>query len=245
MRAIPLFCRFGLLALLGPLVSCGEPDPPPDEPGVASLPLASAPIATGETTLVSGAGDTLRLSALAPENGRQLLVRTQSGESRDSTAVVIDVATKAPLESFRLAATAGGDTVTALIEYGGGFEGQARLTLTSGGDTRGENLRTPPPALDAGQLPLTLTALSFDRVDSLHFNYVAPFEQDALAARLLVGPPETLRTGGVSLAARSVLLQVSGLEERYWLAERPPHAILRLEEITRARTWTRAEPPAP
>lgn len=245
MRAIPAFCRFGLLALLGPLMSCGEPAPPAADPDVASLPLASAPIATGETTFVSGAGDTLRLSALAPENGRQLLVRVQSGESRDSTAVLIDAATKAPLESFRLASTAGGDTVTAQIEYGGGFEGQARLTLTSGGDTRGENLRTPPPALDAGQLPLTLTALSFDQMDSLHFNYVAPFEQDALAARLLIGPPETLRTGGVSLAARSVLLQVSGLEERFWLAERPPHAILRLEEITRARMWTRAEPPAP
>jgi hypothetical protein len=163
----------------------------------------------------------------------------------DSTAVVVDVATKVPLESFRLAATAGGDTVTAQIEYGRGFEGQARLTLSTGDGTRVDNLRTPAPALDAGQIPLTLTALSFDRVDSLHFNYVAPFEKDALAARLLIGPSETLRIGGVPLTARPVLLQVSGLEERYWLAEQPPHAILRLEEITRGRTWTRAEAPQP
>lgn len=245
MRTIPPFCLFGLLGLTGPLASCGEPESPADQPVVASLPFASPPISTGETMLVSGSGDTLRLSALAPENGRQRLVRTQSGESKDSTAVVIDVATKVPLESFRLAATAGGDTVTAQIEYGRGFEGQARLTLSVGDDTRVQNLRTPPPALDAGQIPLTLTALSFDRVDSLHFNYVAPFEQDALAARLLIGPSDTLRIGGVSLAARTVLLQVSGLEERYWLAEQPPHAILRLEEITRARAWTRAEPRQP
>jgi hypothetical protein len=245
MRTIPPFCLLGLLGLTGLIVSCGEPAPAPDQPGVAPLPFASLPILTGQTTLASGAGDTLRLSALAPENGRQRLVRIQSGESRDSTAVVVDVATKVPLESFRLAATAGGDTVTAQIEYGRGFEGQARLTLSAKDGTRVDNLRTPPPALDAGQIPLTLTALSFDRVDSLHFNYVAPFEKDALAARLLIGPSETLRIGGVSLAARPVLLQVSGLEERYWLAEQPPHAILRLEEITRGRTWTRAEAPQP
>jgi hypothetical protein len=242
MRSIPPFC---LLGLLGLVASCGEPPPANDHFALASLPFASPPISSGETTLVSGAGDTLRLAALAPENGRQRLVRTQSGESKDSTAVVIDVATKVPLESFRLAATAGGDTVSAQIEYGRGFEGQARLTLSAGGDTRVENLRTPAPALDAGQIPLTLTALSFERMDSLHFNYVAPFEQDALAARLLIGPLDTLRIGGVPLAARTVLLQVSGLEERYWLAERPPHAILRLEEITRARTWTRATPLQP
>jgi hypothetical protein len=245
MRTIPPFCPLGLLGLTVLLVSCGDPEPAPDQPGVASLPFVSQPIPTGQTTLASGTGDTLRLSALAPENGRQRLVRTQSGESMDSTAVVVDVATKVPLESFRLAATAGGDTVTAQIEYGRGFEGQARLTLSTGDGTRVDNLRTPAPALDAGQIPLTLTALSFDRVDSLHFNYVAPFEKDALAARLLIGPSETLRIGGVPLTARPVLLQVSGLEERYWLAEQPPHAILRLEEITRGRTWTRAEAPQP
>jgi hypothetical protein len=245
MRTIPPFCLPVLLGLTGLLVSCGEPETAPDRPGVASLPVGSPPIRMGQTTLASGTGDTLRLSALAPENGRQRLIRTQSGESMDSTAVVVDVATKVPLESFRLAATAGGDTVTAQIEYGRGFEGQARLTLSTGDGTRVDNLRTPAPALDAGQIPLTLTALSFDRVDSLHFNYVAPFEKDALAARLLIGPSETLRIGGVPLTARPVLLQVSGLEERYWLAEQPPHAILRLEEITRGRTWTRAEAPQP
>jgi hypothetical protein len=240
MRTIPPFCLLGA-CLTGLLVSCGEPEPAPEQPGVASLPFAPPPIPTGETTLASGTGDTLRLAALVPENGRQRLVRTQSGESMDSTAVVVDAATKVPLESFRFAATAGGDTVTAQIEYGRGFEGQARLSLTARDGTRVENLRTPAPALDAGQIPLTLTALSFDRVDSLHFNYVAPFEKDALAARLLIGPSETLRIGEVSRAARPVLLQVSGLEERYWLTEQPPHEILRFEEITRGRTWTRVE----
>ncbi|MGH7567277.1 MAG: hypothetical protein ACREK2_10650, partial [Gemmatimonadota bacterium] len=241
MRTIPPFCLLGLLALLP---SCTEPAPPADAPTVPTLPFASAPLAVGVTILVSASGDTLRLSALAPEDGRQRLVRSLSGEATDSTAAVIDAATKAPLESFRLATTAQGDTVTARVEYGGGFEGQARLTLTAGQGTGVENLRTPQPALDAGQLPLTLAALPFDRADSLHFNYVAPFEKEALAARLLIGAIDTLRITGTPLAARPVLLQVSGLEERWWFAERPPHAILRVEEITRARTWTRAESPA-
>jgi hypothetical protein len=197
------------------------------------------------TELVSAAGDTLRLSASVPEDGRQRLVRTRSGAALDSTAAVIDAATKVPLESFRLATTEDGDTVTARVEYGRGFEGQARLTLATGQSIGVENLRIPQPALDAGQLPLILATLPFDRVDSLHFNYVAPFEKEALAARLLVGPLDTLRIAGAPVAARSVLLQVSGLEERYWFAELSPHALLRLEEITRDRTWTRAGLPPP
>jgi hypothetical protein len=245
MRAIPPFCLFGLIGLLGALTGCGDPDPTADGPAAPSLPFASAPIAAGETTLVSEAGDTLRLTAHAPEEGRQRLFRVQRGEATDSTAVVIDAATKVPLESFRLAISATGDTVSALLEYGRGFEGQARLTLSAGEGERVDNLRAPPPALDAGQLPLTLRALAFDRVDSLHFNYVAPFEEDALAARLLIGPSTTQRIGEAALPARPVLLQVSGLEERYWLDEQPPHAILRIEELTRGRTWTRIELPLP
>lgn len=245
MRAIPPFRLFGPIGLLSLLAGCGDPEPVADWPAAPSLPFASAPIAAGETTLVSEAGDTLRLTAHAPEDGRQRLVRVQRGEAIDSTAVVIDAATKVPLESFRLATSAAGDTVSALIEYGRGFEGQARLTLSAGEGERVENLRAPPPALDAGQLPLTLRALPFNRVDSLHFNYVAPFEEDALAARLLIGPSGTQQIGEARLAARSVLLQVSGLEERYWFAERPPHALLRIEELTRGRTWTRIESSLP
>lgn len=231
MRMIPPFWLLGLVPLLG----CGETEQPPDP--TTSLPFDAAPLAPGEQRLVSGRGDTLRLLVLPPEDGRQRLVTLRS--RADSSSVLLDVETKAPIESYRRAVSGAGDTVSALLEYGRGFEGQARLTLTAPQGHATENLRTPPPALDAGQLPLTLTALPFDGADTLHFNYVAPFEKRALAALLVVGPVDTVRIGGEAIAAWPVLLRVSGLEERAWFATAPPHALLRLEEPTRRRTWTR------
>ena len=240
MRPIPPLCLLAL-ALLG---SCGEPESPPAEPAATALPFDSAPLPAGESLLVSD-GDTLRLAALAPADSRQRLVRAVTGDAPDSTTVLVDAATKQPIESYRVAATGTGDSVSARVEYGRGFEGQARLTLSSAQGSAGENLRAPPPSLDAGQLPLTLAALRFDEADSVHFNYVAPFEKEALAALLLMGPVETIRIGAEEARARPVMLQVSGLEERYWFAEVPPHALLRLEEITRGRTWTRIAPSVP
>lgn len=234
MRMIPPLLVLGLLPLLG---HCGETEAPSDEP-TAALPFDSAPLATGEHRLVSGAGDTLRLRALEPERGRQRLVTTRLG-SPDSISVLVDIVTKMPIESYRQAGGGEGDTLTARLEYGRGFEGQARLTLTAPQGAGVENLRTPPPSIDAGQLPLSLAALPFGTVDSLHFNYVAPFEKRALAALLVVGALDTLRIGGEALPAWPVLLRVSGLEERAWFAAEPPHALLRLEERTRRRTWTR------
>jgi hypothetical protein len=223
--------------------ACGEPAPPPVEPVGSALPFDSAPLPAGESRLVSD-GDTLSLAVLAPEEGGQRLVRSVSGAA-DSTTVVVDAVSKRPIESYRVADAGAGDSVTARVEYGAGFEGQARLTLGASQGSAVENLRTPPPSLDAGQLPLTLTALRFGDADSLHFNYVAPFEKEALAARLLLGPLESLRIGEAERSAWPVLLQVSGLQERYWFAEQPPHELLRLEEITRGRTWTRVESAAP
>jgi hypothetical protein len=240
MRPIPPFPAIAMAVAFG----CGEPAPAPVEPAGSALPLDSAPLPAGESHLASD-GDTLSLAVLAPEGDRQRLVRSVSGGAPDSTSVLVDVATKRPIESDRVAVTGGGDSVTARIEYGEGFEGQARLTLGGSQGSAVENLRTPPPSLDEGQLPLTLTALRFGDADSVHFNYVAPFEKEALAARLLLGPLESLRIGEIERAAWPVLLQVSGLQERYWFAEEPPHELLRLEEITRGRTWTRVESPAP
>ncbi|HSD29745.1 MAG TPA: hypothetical protein VLL75_20750 [Vicinamibacteria bacterium] len=240
MRPIP---PFPLLAV-AIACACGEPAPPPAEPAGSALPLDSLPLPTGESRLVSE-DDTLSLAVFDPEEGHQRLFRSVSGGVLDSMAVVVDVATKRPIESYRVAEAGEGDSVTARIEYGAGFEGQARLTLGGSQGSAVENLRTPPPSLDAGQLPLTLSALRFGDADSVHFNYVAPFEKEALAARLLLGPLEPLRIGDTVSAAWPVLLQVSGLQERYWFAERPPHELLRLEEITRGRTWTRVEPAAP
>lgn len=240
MRSIPPLCILAQALLL----SCGEAGPPPAEPSASALPLDSAPLAVGVTRLISD-GDTLRLAVLAPEDARQRLVRTVSGDTPDSTTAIVDAATKQPLESYRMAGAGDGDSVSARIEYGRGFEGQARLTLHTPQGSAEENLRTPSPSLDAGQLPLSLSALRFGEADSIHFNYVAPFEQRALAARLIVGRLETLRIGDAEARAWPVLLQVSGLEERYWFSEAPPHALLRLEELTRGRTWTRVGPPAP
>jgi hypothetical protein len=224
--------------------ACRGPAPPPAEHAGSALPLDAAPLPAGQSRLVSD-GDTLSLVVRAPEDGRQRLARFVSGDAPDSTSVVVDPVTKRPIESYRVAGTGGGDSVAARIEYGRGFEGQARLTLGASQGSAVENLRTPPPFLDAGQLPITLTSLRFGDADSIHFNYVAPFEKEALAARLLLAPLEPLRIGDTAPAAWPVLLQVSGLEERYWFAEHPPHQLLRLEEITRGRTWTLVEPAAP
>jgi hypothetical protein len=224
------------LCMLGFALACGRAEPPP-EADTAALPFDATPLPAGEQRLVSAAGDTLRVVTLPPEGGRQLLVTTRTGRS-DSTAVLIDATTKAPVESYRRASAGTSDTVTARVEYGRGFERQARLTLTAGQGRAAENLRTPPPSLDAGQLPLTFAAFP-EEPDTIHLNYVAPFEKRALAALVVIGPRETLRIGGASIAARPVRLQVSGLDERAWFAVDPPHDLLRFEERTRGRTWTR------
>lgn len=232
------------LAVAVALAACADQPPPPPDPATAALPFGSAPLASGEWRFVSD-GDTLRLVVRPPEDGRQQLLRVVSGAADDRTTVLIDAATKLPVESRRVALTAAGDSVTAHVEYGRGFEGQARLALSTADGSAEENLRTPPPSLDAGQLPHVLSALPLTDADSLHFNYVAPFEKEALAARLLVGRPEELRVGETVVRATRVRLQVSGLEERYWFSERSPHALLRIEETTRDRTWTAlaASPP--
>lgn len=238
MRPLPAL----VLALA--VAACADSPPPPDDPAAPALPFASAPLPAGEWRFTSD-GDTLRLVVRPPEDGRQRLLRIVSGAADDRTTVVIDAATKLPVESRRVAITDAADSVTARVEYGRGFEGQARLTLATSAGSAEENLRTPAPSLDAGQLPLVLAALSFAHPDSLHFNYVAPFEKEALAARILVGRPENLRIDGAVLRATSVRLQVSGLEERYWFDERPPHALLRIQETTRGRSWAALAPPAP
>ena len=223
------------------VAACADSAPPPPDSS-AALPLGSSPLAAGEWRFASER-DTLRLVVRPPEDGRQRLLRIVSGTADDRTTVLVDATTKLPIESRRVATTADGDSVTAHVEYGRGFEGQARLTLTTAAGSAEENLRTPAPSLDAGQLPLVLAALPLAGADSVHFNYVAPFEKEALAARLLVGRPQDLRVGEAVVRATPIRLQVSGLEERYWFDERPPHTLLRIEETTRGRTWTALAPP--
>jgi hypothetical protein len=104
-----------------------------------------------------------------------------------------------------------------------------------------ENLRTPAPYLDAAQIPLTLSALDFSMVpDTISFNYVAPFEKKALAARIIMGPLDSLRVDGVDVAAWPVRVEVRGLEEVYWYAAPPGRPrLLRIEEPTRGLVWMR------
>lgn len=251
MRGFPLLPGLAALAVSF-ATGCGEqdrssPEVDPDKSGAetATIPFAfGEPLSTGDGDfiLVSDAGDTLRFRATSVENGRYVrLVRTRRMPAGlDSVAALIDGRTKAPIASYQRRHTEAGDSIVARVSYGTGFEGQARLTLITPDATGSENLRTPDPLLDAAQIPQTLSALDFSTPDTISFNYVAPFEQRALAARVEIGDLDTLRIGGEPVPAYVVSLRVQGLEERAWFAASPGrHRLLRYEEPTRGVTWTR------
>ena len=237
MRRFPIGSPIaGLLAVLA---GCGEPGEPPPEPLPRGdiLPLTARALPPEEFSLVSDIGDTLRFR-VSPD-GREVALafyrRTAGGV--DSSTVVVDGTSKAPIASFRRVHGAGG-SVTAEVLYGRGFDGQALLILTSPHGRQQDNIRTPPPSLDQAQLPLVLSALDFSAPDTTSFNYIAPFEREAFAARLEIGALGAL-PDRPEAAAFPVGVRVSGLEERYWLAAEPPHQLLRYEELTRNVTWTR------
>jgi hypothetical protein len=188
--------------------------------------------------MVSAHGDTLRFRISSAEGGARLARYRHLRAGMDSLVALIDPDTKAPIASFQRRHLEAG-SVTAQVLYGRGFEGQARLLLATPEGRREDNIRTPPPVLDQSQLPLTLTALPFTNTDSLSFNYVAPFEGRALAARLMISA-DTLDTAQGSRPAWRLKLLVSGLDERYWVDAEPPHDLLRIEEVTRNETWTRS-----
>ncbi|HUP18694.1 MAG TPA: hypothetical protein VM778_01940 [Gemmatimonadota bacterium] len=231
MRGIP-----SIVPLLGAVLvaCCGTEEPAPAPTGAVAIRFSGPPAEGG--TFVSGEGDTLRLSSVAiPSEPWILMVRSQAG---DSAAVRVDARTLAPLESYRRHRTDDGDTLVATIDYGAGFEGQARLILARGASRSADNLRTPEPYLDATQIPLTLAALDYSMTpDTVSFNYVSPFEQRAVAARLMLGSFETLRASGAAVPARQVRVEVKGLAEVYWYD--PVGRLLRIEEPTRGRVWTR------
>jgi hypothetical protein len=129
--------------------------------------------------------------------------------------------------------------LTAEVNYGRGFDGQARLTIVTPTGRRETNVRTPPPTIDQAQLPLILTALDFEAGGVVSFNFVLAFEQRAIPARLEIGALASITHGGARVRAYPVHLRVSWLEERYWFAADPPHDLLRIEELTRNITWSR------
>ncbi len=233
--------RFPLsITLLAALVmlfqACERPpqEVPPDAPG---LPFDGAALEPDSFLMVSGLGDTLRF-AVTPTGAGTRIARYRRVEAGiDSLVAVVNPASLVPVSSLQHRHLTGG-AVTAEVQYGRGFDGQARLRLSAARGQRDDNIRTPPPVLDAAQIPLSFRALDLGDVDSLSFNYVAPFEGQSLAARLVV-TPDTLSIGGAVRDAVRLHLLVSGLEERFWFEAEPPHGLLRIQEVTRNMTWDR------
>jgi len=243
---LPLGAAALLVASLGQ-AGCGRSERPTRgvDHAPPPLPFRSAALPAQVLFLTDGSGDTLRLVVEAPADDSQRLARYRpSATGVDSLTAQIDSAGKTPRHSFQRVHRADGQSVTAEVQYGRGFEGQARLVLAAPQGRQTTNLRTPPPFLDAAQLPLTFQALPFETPDSFDFNYVAPFEKRALAARIVVGHRESLRLPSGPRAAYPVRLQVSGLEERFWFDAAAPHSLLRIEERTRGVTWTASPPSA-
>jgi hypothetical protein len=229
--SIPLLAALALL-----FAACERPpeEAPPDAPG---LPFDGTVLVPDTFSMVSVIGDTLRFAVTPTRAGTRIARYRRVGTGLDSLVAVVNPTTLVPVSSLQHRHLTGG-AVTAEIQYGQGFDGQARLRLSAARGQRDDNIRTPPPVLDAAQIPLSFRALELGAFDSLSFNYVAPFEGQALAARL-VAAPDTLSIDGEERAAVRLRLLVSGLEERFWFEAQPPHRLLRIQEVTRNMTWDR------
>jgi hypothetical protein len=188
--------------------------------------------------MVSGIGDTLRFTVTPTGAGTRIARYRRVQAGTDSLIAVVEPGSQTPVSSVQHRHLTGG-AVTAEVEYGPGSVGRARLRLSAARGHRDDNIRTPPPALDAAQIPLSFRALDLDAIDSLSFNYVAPLEGRARPARLVV-TPDTLSIGDAAGPALRLRLLASGLEERYWFEAEPPHRLLRIQEVTRNMTWDRS-----
>jgi len=226
-----------LLAVLALLIPACERPPDEAPSDVPRLPFDGAAVGPDSFRMVNGIGDTLRFVVTPTGAGTRIARYRRVDAGVDSLVAVVDPVDLEPVSSLQHRHLTGG-AVTAAVEYGRGFDGQARLRLSAARGQRDDNIRTPPPVLDAAQIPLSFGGLDLTTVDSLSFNYVAPFEGRAMAARL-VATPDTLSVGGTHHAAVRLRLLVSGLEERYWFEAEPPHRLLRFQEVTRNMTWDR------
>jgi hypothetical protein len=229
--SIPILAALALL-----LPACEQP-PQETTPDVPGLPFDGATLGPDSFRMVSGIGDTL-LFAVTPTGADLRIARYRRVDAGvDSLIAIVHPTTLVPVSSLQHHHLIGG-SVTAEIQYGRGFDGQARLRLSAARGQRDDNIRTPAPALDAAQIPVSFRALDLGAVDSLSFNYVAPFEGQALAAQL-VARPDTISIRGAERAAVRLRLLVSGLEELYWFEAESPHRLLRIQEVTRNLTWDR------
>ncbi len=234
--AIVVCCAAGLAT-----AACRRGEAPPAPSPV--LPFTDRAVEDRDFAMTSVAGETLVFRATDVGGGQVRLARyRRAGGLRDSIAAVVDAAGKRPVSSYQHLTTGGG-VVTGAIAYGEGYQGQALLTVTTPAGRMSDNLRTPEPYLDAAQLPQTLAALDFSRPDTIHFNYVSPFENVATSALLTVGRLDTLRLAQGPAPAWRVHLKVSGLEETYWFAAPPGgYRLLRWRDERRRVTWDRLPP---
>jgi hypothetical protein len=238
MRRIPLFNIAATPILFG-LLACGPGDGSEAGTGATpQIPFADRPLAESEFVLVSASDDTLRFAVTSGRRDLRLARYRRTTAGLDSLVAIIDPSLHTPVSSFQRVHRDDG-SLTAEVNYGRGFDGQARLAITTPTGQRETNVRTPPPTLDQAQLPLTLTALDFEAGRVVSFNFVLAFEQRAIPARLEIGAPSPVTRGGARVRAYPVHLRVSWLEERYWFAADPPHDLLRIEELTRNVTWSR------
>lgn len=228
-----------------PALACRGEAPPASS--VPSLPFADRAIEDRDFAMASAQGDTIWFRAADQDAGRVRLVRyRRSDGGMDSLAAVIDARSKRPLHSYQRLTTSDG-IVTGEVGYGEGFQGQARLTVTSVRGQLVENLRTPEPYLDPAQLPQTLAALDLSRPDTITFNYVSPFEELARNALLVVGRRERLTLPSGPVPAYPVRLRVSGHEETWWFAAPSAGApsagarLLRWRDHRQNVTWDRVE----
>ena len=233
--SIPLLTVFALLfpgCDRRPEASSEEAPPP-----AAGLPFEAAVLGPDSFRMVSGIGDTLRFTVTPTGAGTRIARYRRVQAGTDSLIAIVEPGTQAPVSSVQHRHLTGG-AVTARGEYGPGAEGRARLRLSTARGHRDDTIRTPPPALDAAQIPLSFRALDLRTVGSLQFNYVSPLEGRALPARLVV-TVDTLSVGDAHGPALRLRLVVAGLEERYWFETEPPHRLLRIQEVTRNMTWDR------
>ncbi len=238
MRCIPLL-NIVATAVFAGLMACSSGDGSENGPGgTPPIPFADRPLREGEFALVSTRGDTLRFAVISRRRDLRLARYRRTNLGLDSLVAIIDPRSHTPVSSFQRVHRDDG-SLTAEVSYGRGFDGQARLAITTPTGKRETNVRTPPPTLDQAQLPLTLTALDFETGRVVSFNLVLGFEQRAIPARLEIGAPTPVSLGGSRVRAYPVHLRVSWLEERYWFAADPPHDLLRIEEVTRDVTWSR------
>lgn len=234
--SLPLLIAFALF-----IPGCSRPgeEAPPEEapPEASGLPFDGPALEPDSFRMVSGIGDTLWFTITPTGAGTRIARYRTVQAGTDSLIAIVEPGTQTPVSSVQHRHLTGG-AVTARIEYGQGSDGQARLRLSAARGHRDDHIRTPPPILDAAQIPVSFRALDLDAVDSLSFNYVAPFEGQALPARLMV-TPDTLSIGDAEGPALRLRLLVAGVEERYWFEAEPPHRLLRIQEVTRNMTWDR------